>query len=498
MKRIVYNILCVSLLVAATTSCEKWLDKTPASEVRAEELFSNAYGFQQALTGCYIGMADLSLYGQNASWLYPEVLAHQCDRFVQESQNSFWDYEYNSVRSKPIIEGIWAKAYNVIVNANEALLYIDKNQDALDPIEHDILKGEFLAIRAYVQFDLMRLYGYGDWYNRKSEIDAKMAVPYVTSVDKNTTAQVSTREFFGLLTGDLEQAASLLKDSDPISSGKPWSTYALMNDGGYYDYRNLHLNYYAVKALQSRVYLWEGSPESKQKALEAAGEVIDGFLSSSGTIGDKNIWRWMKSDDVSKYPAMVFEHLFGLSTPTLKADIRESYDVNYTLLDPALRFSSDKYYEIYESSQTDWRSQSGLCEQGAQLDGAYVSKKLFQPDTDHPYTERVPMIRLPEVYYIAAECYATGSNPDLARAMECLNTVREQRGIYDPLEGLDAVQIMTEIQKEYRKEFLAEGVMFYYYKRLGIEHIPDVTEPMTDRQYLLPYPDFEIQNNRVQ
>ena len=59
-------------------------------------------------------------------------------------------------------------------------------------------------------------------------------------------------------------------------------------------------------------------------------------------------------------------------------------------------------------------------------------------------------------------------------------------------------KIFKEIQKEYHKEFISEGVMFYYYKRTGCKSIPNYSEEMTDTQYLLPYPTFEIQSGRVQ
>ena len=108
------------------------------------------------------------------------------------------------------------------------------------------------------------------------------------------------------------------------------------------------------------------------------------------------------------------------------------------------------------------------------------------------------MIRIPEIDYIAAECYVKQNNPNLPLALNCLNTVREKRGLYTPLEDLDAEQILVEIQKEYHKEFLSEGVMFYYYKRTGTKTIPNYTEDMEDAQYVLPYPEFEIQSGRVQ
>ena len=75
-------------------------------------------------------------------------------------------------------------------------------------------------------------------------------------------------------------------------------------------------------------------------------------------------------------------------------------------------------------------------------------------------------------------------------ALQRLNKIRENRGISTPLENLNADQIIKEIQKEYHKEFISEGVMFYYYKRTGCKSIPNYSEEMTDTQYLLPYPVY--------
>jgi hypothetical protein len=63
---------------------------------------------------------------------------------------------------------------------------------------------------------------------------------------------------------------------------------------------------------------------------------------------------------------------------------------------------------------------------------------------------------------------------------------------------MTAEEAMEEIKKEYRKEFMLEGVMFYYYKRTGAEMLPNMETAMTDTEYVLPYPEFELQNGRIQ
>lgn len=504
------KILISALLTAAAllpTACESWLDQTADSEIRDKEHYSTIEGFQQTLTGCYIGMTDEALYGSYTSWLYPELLARQFTPLPASGGSVYYlqQYEYARPASKETIDAIWAKAYNVIVNANAALLEIDAKADLLGPTQYAIIKGELLAVRAYMHLDLARLFGYGDWATRKAEIDAKNAVPYLTTVDKQAAPQPTMARFFEQLTEDLDEAARLLKAEDPVTGAHPWSYYDEMNADGYYNWRNLHLNYYAVRALQARAWLWEGSPASKELAREAAEEVIRDFLAKSAdnALGNYNVWRWMTAADVNTYPAMGLEQIFALNVSGLqKADLPTYYYLNYgTNHVQALFITPAHMEEIYEGSQTDWRAQNNLLAQtqsGAATQG-YVSKKLLHPDGSSYYYNRVPLIRLPEMYYIAAECYATGATPDMRKAAELLNVVREKRGLYEPLPAdLSAERMMEEIRKEYRKEFIAEGVMFYYYKRLGITDIPDYDEAMGDRQYLLPYPDFETENGRVQ
>ena len=506
-KQIITIVLLLAGAVCSLSSCESWLDATSDSEIQAEDQFKNTEGFRQALIGCYLGMTDETLYGKDLSWLVPELLGQQFEPYTNGSgttrEYNLQNYNYGATTVKGFIDDSWAKAYNVIVNANEALYYIDENRGVLNDTDYGVIKGELLAVRAYLHLDLARLFGYGNWGARKAEIDARNAVPYVTTVSKNATAQVSMSDFFGLLIRDLDEAARLLKAEDPIAGAHEWSYYETMNEDGFYSWRNLHLNYYAVRALQARAYMWEGSPESKELARQAAEEVIGGFLAMNGEIGDYNRFAWMSASDVPSFPALALEQIFALNVAKLHDLTTAYFNENYDDTDySALFVIPEDVQTIYEwpDFTSDWRSQNNLLQQtsSSTAKAGFSSKKYYQNSATSYYGNRVPLIRLPEMYYIAAECYATGNTPDLARAMELLNTVREKRGIYTPLEGLDATQIKEEIAKEYRKEFLAEGVMFYFYKRLGYETIPHQTEPMDDSKYVVPYPDFETQMGRIQ
>ena len=60
------------------------------------------------------------------------------------------------------------------------------------------------------------------------------------------------------------------------------------------------------------------------------------------------------------------------------------------------------------------------------------------------------------------------------------------------MEELSDEEIKNEIYKEYRKEFVGEGQIFFYYKRKGMEIIPGYNMSMTDLEYQYPMPDDEI------
>jgi hypothetical protein len=505
MKKNLSTIFVSVLVMLTVTSCNGWFDVTSNSEIREKDHYSSVTGFQQSLIGCYIGMTDDALYGKELTWYGLERIANQFEPVTNTSTTAV-DYllqncNYTNTNTVSIVENIWSKAYNVIVNADEALKYIDSDSTKLDEINYHIIKGELLAVRAYMHFDLLRLYGYGNWGNRKSELDTKYTIPYVTTLSKTATQQLSGKETIQLILADLKDAAALLKDYDPIMGKHDASYYTDVNSAGFLNDRSLRLNYYAVKALQARVYLWEGSSESKTQALNAAEEVIAAVQGNG--IANKDMYTYCKLMSASAFnksnASLLSEYLFGLNVSELYTKTPSYINPTYLDTDVAAMFlMPTDATDLYESSSSDVRFSVLLSQSVNSSSMGYVPVKFYQSNLASGYTNKVPLIRVPEVYYIAAECCATGASPDLQKAMDLLNTVRESRGIYTKLENLTASQIVTEIGKEYHKEFLSEGVMFYYYKRTGATSIPHYSGEMGDKQYVLPYPAFELQSGRVQ
>jgi hypothetical protein len=72
-----------------------------------------------------------------------------------------------------------------------------------------------------------------------------------------------------------------------------------------------------------------------------------------------------------------------------------------------------------------------------------------------------------EMYYIAAESAA--ALQDSITATNLMDTVRVHRNLAKyTVEPLKRDSLIVEIGREYQKEFLSEGQVFYYYKRRNL------------------------------
>lgn len=498
------SILLGAFFMLTFTSCNGWFDVTPSSEIRKGDHYKTTQGFQQTLTGCYIVMSEASLYGQNLTWLLPELWGHQFELTSDEMIKNSFSHNYKHFLSAPRIETVWDKSFNVIVNANDALDALEGKKDELNIIDYSVIKGELLAVRAYMHFDLLRLFGFGDWANRSQTLSSKLTIPYLTGVDRHQPAQKTGADIYKALAKDLDEAAALLKAYDPIAQPADVirKEYAQVNVDGYYNTRNIHLNYYAVKALQARVHLWFGTQEALVKAGEAAREVVE-WAEANPRYTNSDIsteMHLMEANSITRENTSLFtEALFALEVPLLENFIKIYFIPEVKDDDRiAFRLSSGTVQEVYEGYNTDARFSKLLHQSTASSSKAYTSLKYYQADLIASQRGKVNLIRIPEVYYIAAEV-AIKQN-QVEEGLAYLNKMRETRGVYDPLADLTAEEAMDEVRKEYRKEFISEGVMFFYYKRNGFAVIPQLgeEETMDDTRYVLPFPNFELQSGYVQ
>lgn len=489
MKAIVKYTLIGFLFVSINSSCKKgWLDVTASNQIKADDQFKEAAGFKDALMGAYIGMTAQSSYGRDMTWNLVDLLSRQYNTLGGGNTYIYaQNFEYERITVKPILDALWNKQYNTIANLNNALNYLDVDKGVLNSIEYGIIKGELLGLRAFLHFDLIRLYGHGNYANRP-ELANRKAIPYVTQYSKDITPQLTYQQTFALLEKDLEEALELLKE-DPIypNASRNANYYSDVNRNGFYNSREQRMNYFAVKALKARVLLWEGGAENIGKAAVIAEEVISQSQAHLITA----------NTDVTKHRTFPTEHLFGLKieafptiiNPYLTGDVSSQvglYIVNTT---------AEEMYEADDANigLVDIRYNNLLVAESR----GRVPVKL-KPDPAFLYG-LIPLMKIPEMYYIAAEHYIN-TNPN--KAVDLINAVRKSRRILSDIPyGLSTDLLQAELLKEYRKEYVMEGQLFFYYKRIGLKHIPGLSQDFIvgDGVYTIPYPDNEIEfGNRVQ
>jgi hypothetical protein len=457
---------------------------TSSDEVRAEEQFSSEEGFKDALIGVYIAMGEQSLYGKDLTWNMVDILSQQ---YAALSQSAIYyeiqDFEYETNLSAPRIEAVWSDAYTVIANINNALHYIDENQEVLDPINYDIIKGELLGLRVYLHLDLMRLYGHSNIGDRN--VGDELTIPYVTEYSKDIPERYTVTETVDFMKEDLNEALQLLQ-TDPVyeDADRGDDFYADVNTDGFYDNRQQRMNYWAVKALQARLLAWQGG-ENMDQARQAAEDVIS---NSMVALIDSD------SYPVSNDPILYQENLFSVYINAFEDVINDLLDASDQANYNALYLTDGTVEDIYETQNSnigppDIRYNTLLESQTL----GHVSVKLYQESgLNNP--DRIPLIKLPEMYYIAAEYYVNNNQKD--QAITYLNTVRDSRGIVEDIpESATQEEVQEEIFKEYRKEYVSEGQLFFYYKRTGVVDIPAASRNVEadDDIYMLPYPDQELE-----
>ena len=160
-----------------------------------------------------------------------------------------------------------------------------------------------------------------------------------------------------------------------------------------------------------------------------------------------------------------------------------------------LGISEEHAHEIYEReagfADADWRYIYWLAEKN---DPVFRLNKYYETE-DMTNTNNITLLKSAEVCYTEAECLLRkGGGANKVKAVEALNKVRKNRGLASMLleTSLPEEEVWNELEKEWRKEFIGDGQLFFYYKRMGVTSIPYTTATCDDKVYVLPLPQAEV------
>lgn len=482
MKKIIYT-----MIIACTTlfaSCDNWLEVKPYDQIAEGELQKSEEGYQKMLNGIYIDLNSDALYGQTLSVEMIEVMG---GAYTIGTDNSVWgnykdlsSYQYNTEYWRNRLDQTWNKAYALILNCNKILETIDGNKNLFTDGSYYIIKGEALALRAMLHFDMLRLFG--PVYSKNSD---KKAIPYYTKQTNSPEPILTAQEVMEKITTDYEDALNYLAN-DPVKTEGTMMSSTEDGSSNFLRYRALRLNYYAVEALMARAYLYMGN---KTEAFKYATDVIK--------TADQNIFPFVDKNLVIGSPAdpdRIFssEVLFAL-TNTSRGTIHKNFFDPSRLPNYVFRMDDSMMSNLVYGGaattggyQDDYRYRACWMATGS---NRYFYKYSDMVANGSIQNTMIPMVRLGEMFLIAAE----SQSGDLKAGVQYVNALRRNRGV------ASLTTLTPDLLKyEYIRELYGEGQLFFLYKRLNSDIITSATSSKnpkaSDLIFVVPLPDTETEN----
>ncbi|WP_080905696.1 RagB/SusD family nutrient uptake outer membrane protein [Parabacteroides sp. Marseille-P3160] len=435
MKYIKSLILFAALGVLGLSSCDGFLDMQPTSSGNAETAIATPADAQVVMNGIMRGMSSSNYYGRNFI-MYGD--AKGGDLTIYSAGRGLDAlYSFNHSATSNSYSGFWSTGYYCIMQINNLLENIERLET--EGVEgFSFYKGQALTLRALIYFDLVRLYGLPYNYNKSS-----YGVPNVTETlgADAQPVRASVEENYNQILADLEAGKSLLESNKSLQNG--------------------YVGYYANIALQARVKLYM---ENYDGALAAAKEIIE--KSNYKLYGPAD---WVASWTKQYGSESIFE--IGIDTESdLGTASLGLYLMRFRQISAASGWflASDYYLDRLNEDNTDVRwgvmgNDEYWVNNGIERKGAcykYLGSTSLDGDGKETYTAvNIKVIRLSEIYLIAAEAALNASTPDKAAAAGYLNEIRKRA----PELPLATAATITDdlILEERSKELFCEGQRFF-------------------------------------
>ena len=299
MKNIIYIILSLLVLNLTTTSCEGFLDITPEGQVKRDPLLSTPEGIEDALYGVYSQLRSDALYGKELHFRTLEILSQTlwCKTDAVKAIGRY-DWKHSSVIS--IFDAAWTEMYKNISNVN-SILDAPLVADAQE-YPFTIYKGEALGLRAFMHFDLVRLFAEQYTINPKAN-----GIPYATEFSLKTPDFESLEKNYEHIIADLLEAEQLLADENIYEN-----TSNFMLD------RQIHFNLYAVQATLARVYLTMGK---KDEVFSIPAGVLN--IERNAFANTVNIKKVILPEGMTKVDVYAFRDCASVEEIVLPSTIQE-------------------------------------------------------------------------------------------------------------------------------------------------------------------------------
>lgn len=474
MKKI-YTLFCIGMLMTAI-SCDSVLEVEPEFQKDGSQIFKKIEDYDYALTGTYSLFRQVGYFqsgGQTTStWgNLPDMMTDNLIRTSEDLANWQTQVNWTYTADENDLEVAWLAAYGVIAQANLTLRGLDAFASS-NPEDVKRIKGQALAIRGLVHFDLLRYWG--ESYDRNS---TAKGIPFIEKVDKDhKPSRLNVQQSYDKILADLLEAETLLADVTGLNTSD-----------------RAQLDVIAVRAILARLYLYAGD---YPKAESYATLVIDARpLATMAQF--PNIWKDASVNEV------IWSVPFNLGEGSPSAGVHiGGNNRNRFKPAPSLEALYDQEKDIRFSSYFASRSLSG---NSRRILVKFYSRTTVPPASGDNLVNW-KAIRTGEMYLIRAEARAMqGGKEDLG--VDDLNALRAARIVDYVDETYTPEELLAEIEIERRKELVGEGHRWFDLKRTtktiervatdGLISGTPLTLAPTAREWTWAIPTAEINNNEI-
>lgn len=421
MKKIIFKITVLALVVGGFTSCDSELDQIPFNEFGTENAYITAGDFENAVRGVYLALVQPSLYGgsDGGSMLdAPDVLADNVT-FSQSGRHSrFSMHNWYYSASNASMSSLYYYNYQLIFRANQLLQYLED----FEGNTKSNIEAETRALRALAYFNNVNFFG--QIPTQSGGAEGSMGVPYLDEADPLATPARETVGFiYDKVIDDLIFAAANINETNG----------------------NGRLSKDAVNTILSRVYLYRG----KYQDAARVARLVSAPVADRSSIVD--VWEDQSRDGVLFYVENE-DAILGLSPGvTWSQGPRSNFRPEYVVS-----------YDFYNSfAADDIRKEAYTLEAGS-VNGI---KKLFGRPGQSDGKVDIKILRAAEAKLNLAE--AEYHNGNHAQALAALDAVRTKRYESAP-SGETGAAILEAIKKERNWEFAFEYQRFFDLKRWGM------------------------------
>ena len=430
------------------SSCSDFLDREPSIQLPTESAITTTADLRNAINGIGYVLSDGRMTYASEFNLFADIRSN--DFKVVKDNNQLGEIRlYNYSANGNFNDYGYYYFYSALANVNNALLSIEKGQVEGDEDEINDYKGQLLAWRGMLHFDLARMFCHipTTVENPSNELGLVLSDQVFDKDYKGTRTDLkSTYEFI------IKQFTEAL----PLLAKK--------SDNGYF-------NYYAALGLRARAYLYNGQ---YSEALADAKEVItDGGYKMLTRDNYVEAWSKEKADETILEFVQTEKYNQQRSAPGYYCDATGYSECGFNtgayLYKYLVAHTDTIKDESGKATQVNYNDiRAGLIKvQTVKAAGRYPNK--YPGRNGNLYVNNTKLVRLSEMYLIAAEAQWHLDNPgsydvtkSSANAAQYINAIDENRIVnYED----KATVTLADILHEYEIEMFCENQITFAYWR---------------------------------